>query len=88
MRKVLSLFALMILLLPLNGCFGAEGQRALDTALTIRGEYLSMPDFSSQVQLRADYGQRVYDYTLDLSVSGDEIVLTGDVTLTAVWARK
>ena len=76
MRKVLSLFALMILLLPLNGCFGAEGQKALDEALTIRGEYLSMPSFSSQVQLRADYGQRVYDYTLDLSVSGEEIVLT------------
>ena len=77
MRKVLSLFALMILLLPLNGCFGGgEGQRALDTALTIRGEYLSMPRFSSQVRLRADYGQRVYDYTLDLSVSEEEILLT------------
>ena len=76
MRKALSLFALMILLLPLNGCFGAEGQKALDEALTIRGEYLSMSPFSSQVQLRADYGQRVYNYTLDLSVAGEEIVLT------------
>ena len=76
MRKVLSLFALMILLLPLNGCFGAEGQKALDTALTIRGEYLSHPPFSAQAQLRADYGQRVYDYTLDVSVSEDEVLLT------------
>lgn len=76
MRKVLSFFALMILLLPLNGCFGGEGQRALDAALTIRGEYLSMPRFSSQVNLRADYGQRVYDYTLDVSVSEEEILLT------------
>lgn len=76
MRKVLSLFALMILLLPLNGCFGGEGQKALDTALTIRGEYLSMPDFSTRVLLQADYGQRVYDYTVDLSVTGEEMTLT------------
>ena len=76
MRKAFSLFALMILLLPLNGCFGGEGQKALDTALTIRGEYLSYPPFSTQAQLRADYGQRVYDYTLDVSVSEEEILLT------------
>ena len=66
----------MILFLPLNGCFRAEGQKALDLALTIRGEYLSLPNFSTQVQLRADYGQRVYDYTLDLSATGEDIVLT------------
>ena len=66
----------MILLLPLGGCLGGEGQKALDTALTIRGEYLSSPGFSTQVQLRADYGQRVYDYTLDLSVAGEDITLT------------
>ena len=76
MRKVLFLFALMILLLPLNGCFGGEGQKALDTALTIRGEYLSYPPFSTRAQLRADYGQRVYDYTLDVSVSEEETLLT------------
>ena len=66
----------MILLLPLNGCFGGEGQKALDTALTIRGEYLSLPSFSTQAQLRADYGQRIYDYTLEISVSEEEVLLT------------
>lgn len=77
MRKVFSLFALMMLLLPLGSCFwGGEGQKALDAALTIRGEYLAMSDFSTQVQLRADYGQRVYDYTLDVSSTKDEMVLT------------
>ena len=77
MRKVISLFALMTLLLPLTGCFGGgEGQKALDAALTIRGEYLAMTQFSTQVQLRADYGQRVYDYTLNVTNQGEETVLT------------
>lgn len=77
MRKVFSLFALMMTLLPLSGCFGGgEGQKALDAALTIRGEYLTMTDFSTQVQLRADYGQRIYDYTLDVSATAEETVLT------------
>lgn len=77
MRKVISLFALMTLLLPLGGCFGGgEGQKALDLALTIRGEYLAMTAFSSQIQLRADYGQRVYDYALDMTVNEKETVLT------------
>ena len=77
MRKVFSLFALMTLLLPLGGCFGGgEGQKALDTALTIRGEYLALAEFSTQVQLRADYGQRVYDYSLDMTVNEKETALT------------
>jgi len=67
----------MTLLLPLTGCFGGgEGQKALDTALTIRGEYLALTDFSTQAQLRADYGQRVYEYTLDVAADETEMVLT------------
>lgn len=77
MRKVISLFALMTLLLLLSGCFGGgEGQKALDAALTIRGEYLAMTNFSTQVQLRADYGRRIYDYTLELVSDSEEITLT------------
>ena len=76
MRKVISLFALMILLLPLSGCFGGEEQRALDAALTIRGEYLALSGVSTQVRLQADYGQRVYDFALDVSIAADEIILT------------
>lgn len=77
MRKVFLLFALTTLLLPLVGCFGGgEGQKALDAALTIRGEYLAFTDFSTQVQLRTDYGQRVYEYTLDVMADETETVLT------------
>ena len=77
MRKVFFLFALMMTLLPLSGCFrGGEGQKALDAALTIRGEYLALTNFSSQVQLRADYGLRVYDYVLDVNSDAEEMILS------------
>lgn len=67
----------MMTLLPLSGCFGAgEGQKALDAALTIRGEYLALTDFSTQAELRADYGLRVYDYTLDVISDAEETTLT------------
>lgn len=77
MRKVFSLCVLTMILLPLSSCFGGgEGQKALDAALTLRGEYLAMTDFSTQVQLLADYGQRVYNYTLDVSATEEETILT------------
>ena len=87
MRKVFSLCVLMMTLLPLSSCFGGgEAQKALDTALTIRGEYLSSAAFSTQAELRADYGQRVYDYTLNISAGEEETVLT--VTAPELWRRQ
>lgn len=77
MRKVISLCVLMITLLPLSGClFGDEAQKNLDLALTIRGEYLAMTQFSAQAELTADYGQRVYDFGLSVTGSVEETVLT------------
>ena len=77
MRKGIILSALMIPLLLLSGCLGVgEGQKLLDQALTIRGEYLAMEGFSAQAELTADYGQRVCSYTLEVDASSDEITLT------------
>ena len=77
MRKVFSLFALTIPLLLLSGCLGGgEGQKLLDLALTVRGEYLAMEGFSARAELTADYGHRVYPYTLEVAGSGEEITLT------------
>lgn len=77
MRKVFSLFALTIPFLLLTGCFsGGEGQKLLDLALTIQSEYRAMTQFSARTELTADYGQRVYSYTLDVRGDGDEITLT------------
>ena len=77
MRKVISLCVLMMILLPLSGCLGGdEGQENLDLALTLRGEYLAMENFSAQAELTADYGQRVYEFGLSAVGSDEETVLT------------
>ena len=76
-RKVISLFALTIPLLLLSGCLGGgEGQKILDLALTVRGEYLAMTQCAAQAELTADYGQRVYTYTLDVAGTAEELTLT------------
>lgn len=77
MRKGFFPCVLMMTLLLLSGCAGrGEDQDALDTALTIRSEYLALTTFSTQAELQADYGQRVYNYTLDVAANEEELVLT------------
>ena len=66
---------LTLLLLP--SCGGMEeGNQAEELALAIRGEYLALEGLSARAEITADYGQRVYDFVLDASVSGEETVLT------------
>ena len=77
MRKVSFLFALMIPFLFLSGCLsGGESQKLLDLALTVREEYLATTQFSARAELTADHGQRVYPFTLDVTVEGDDLTLT------------
>lgn len=78
MRK--RLCALMMILPLLAGCGRGEqsgASSAEEAALSIRTEYLAMTACSATVELTADYGQRVYEYTLSLSwEKGGETVLT------------
>ncbi len=69
---------MMILGLSLSACGGAEGgNRAEQLALDIRGEYLEMGGCTASLELTADYGQRVYVFTLELQYTkGGETVLT------------
>jgi hypothetical protein len=69
------------MILPLlAGCGGGakQGGTAADQlALAIRTEYLAMTACSATVDMTADYGQRVYEYTLSVSwQKGGETVLT------------
>jgi len=54
---------------------GQEGPDQL--AARIRAEYLSLTGWSARLAVRADYGERVYDFTLDAAWEKDgETVLT------------
>ncbi len=74
MRKRLLCVLMMTLLLA--GCGQTGGNEAEELALTIRGEYLALDACSAQTTVTADYGQRVYEYELAVSVDGEETVLT------------
>ena len=68
---------MIIALLLLTSCGGAGRQReAEDLALTIRGEYLPLENLSAEVEITADYGERVYEFTLTAVVQDGEMVLT------------
>lgn len=75
MRKLLLCVPMMTLLL--TACGGPAGvSEAEELALAIRGEYLAMTSCTAQLSVTADYGQRVYQYEMTVSVSGGETVLT------------
>ena len=79
MRRLSRMCVPMIALcLLLPGCGPAgESGGAEQLALDIRGEYLAMERCSAQLEVVADYGQRVYEYTMDLTCDTDgETVLT------------
>lgn len=74
MRKRLLCVLMMTLLLA--GCGKAGVSEAEELALTIRGEYLAMDACTVRAAVTADYGQRVYEYEMTASVTGEETALT------------
>ena len=76
MRRSLSCVLLITLLL--TGCrAGGAAESPENLAARIRAEYLSVTAFTAQLDIHVDYGQRVYDFTLDTSWRKDgETVLT------------
>ena len=78
MRKQICAL-MMTLCLLLTSCAGKgnETSSADELALNIRTEYLAMTGCSTKVDITADYGQRVYEYTIAVSwQKGGETVLT------------
>lgn len=72
MNKRLLFLPMMLLLL--TGCGGGQENEngAEAQAVAIRGEYIAMTSYSLQAQVNADYGQRVYDFTLSVTWDGEE----------------
>lgn len=61
---------MMIAFFLLTACGGGVGvSKAEELALTIRTEYLAMTSCAAKLAVTADYGERVYDYGLDMGWS-------------------
>lgn len=70
--------ALMMLFCLLTAC-GQGKNEGDDLAMQIRTEFIAMTACSGQVDIVADYGDRVYDFVLDFSYAKD-----GNTVLTVV----
>lgn len=67
----------MIMLLLLTACGFTGGNEAEQMAQDIRDSYLEMTNCTSTIDVVADYGQRVYNYTMDMTWAQEgEMVLT------------
>lgn len=89
MNKRLLFLPMMLLLL--TGCGGGQENEngAEAQAVAIRGEYMAMTSYSLQAQVNADYGQRVYDFTLSVTWDGEEttVAIREPEMLAGVTAR-
>lgn len=92
MRRVICA-QMMILCVLLTACGGGEGagaSKAEELALQIRTEYIGMVSCAAQMEVTADYGERVYEYGMDLAWSQDEgttLTLTAPADVAGVSIR-
>ena len=86
MRKLLICVLMTTLL---TGCGAAGVSEAEELALTIRGEYLEQTSCTAVADVTADYGQRVYQYQMEVSVEGEEtaLLLSAPETVAGITAR-
>lgn len=75
MRRSVVICVLMMTLL-LSACGGAEQGNAMQQVLTIRAWYLETTQYTANLSVTADYGQRVYTYGLEVRGTDGECVLT------------
>ena len=75
MRRIISCVLMITLLL--TGCGKKTNDSPENLAAQIRAEYLSLSGWSSVVNLSVDYGEQVFDFTVNASWKRD-----GDTVLT------
>jgi len=72
-----GLICVLMMTLLLCGCGMVDGENGpQERALDIRGEYLASNGCTAKLDVTADYGQRVYTYTIDVVVTGEDTVIT------------
>lgn len=83
---------MIILALLLSACGGGAGggDAAEQLALDVRAEYIAMEGCAAALDVTADYGERVYQYTMDLTYAkeGDTLLtVTAPENIAGVSAR-
>ena len=79
---------LLFLAALLCGCTGADDENEL--ALQLRSDFLSMDGCSGTMEVTADYGQRVYEYTVDFfstQKEGMTLVITAPEEVAGITAQ-
>ena len=91
MRRIVC--ALMMTLVLLTGCSRGDlttARAAEELALAIRTEFLAMRACVASVDITADYGQRVYEYSMKVSWHRDgetELTVTAPEMIAGITAR-
>lgn len=89
MRKLLLCTQMIVMLLLLVSC-GGKGSSEDALALRYRTDYLDMKSCEGTAELHADYGERVYDYTVSFQYQKDgemQIRITAPESLAGTTAR-
>lgn len=87
-KKLCTRMIPLLLLAALCGCVGEQSDN--DLALELRGDFLSREGCSGTMDLTADYGQRVYTYTVEFSGTkqdGTTMVLTAPEEVAGITAK-
>ena len=87
-RRTWSCVLMMTLLL--TACSGSGEESADNLAARIRAEYLALSGWSAEIDMTADYGERVYDFTVDAvwQREGDTVLtITAPELIAGITAR-
>ena len=81
---------MMTLLLTLALCGCGSGESGTDLALTLRTDFIAMEGCAGTMDVTADYGERVYEYTVEFSgnqTQGLDLVLTTPESVAGITAH-
>lgn len=79
----------VLFLLLLCGCSSRQDVEPLQSAIDFRAELLNAASCSFSAQVTADYGDRVYEFSMDCVCTGDttEITVTQPDTISGITAQ-
>lgn len=90
MRKAGVCAQMITLGLLLTACGKGGGAGADEAALDIRAKYIALTGCAGQMEVTADYGQRVYTYEIDFTYGQEEglvLTVTAPENVAGVTAR-